>query len=306
MNLVWATTMKYIKRNPGLSLASIVIITVTFSIGSIFFVVNQFANKAVQYLQNQPTLSVFYDPKEKEENIITFKNNLESQKGVAKITYTTSADIQKQYLSSIGMASEQQGNYEFDANQIRILRVQLENGYDYKPFVQMVKDEQSKGALIIDYIYFQEIVDKIKQFSNTVTIGTLVITAVLFIISIVLVYLTIGFTINRFAQEIEIMELVGAEPKVVGMPFKLQGAFYGAVASFLSFITLTGLWALSVIILKDNILFKFIEDMMTSVGLSDLFKPSLLFVIFGTIEVALGTTIGYACSAIATKRYIKS
>jgi hypothetical protein len=199
MNLVWATTMKYIRRNPGL-LASVVIITVTFSLIRVF-VMNQFAAKAVTYLQSQPTLSVFYDSKEKEENIVAFKTFLEKKEGVLKVTYSTSADIQKQYLTSIGIAPEQQGQYTFDANQIRILRVQLKPGADYKPFLQMVDDEKNKGALIIDKVFFQDIVEKIRQFSNTVIAGSLGITVFLLIVSVVLVFLTIGFTINRFRKK---------------------------------------------------------------------------------------------------------
>lgn len=305
MNLVWATTLKYIRRNPGLSLASIVIITVTFSLGTLFFVMNQFASKAVVYLQSQPTLSVFYDPKEKEENILTFKSQLEKQTGVLKVTYSTSADIQKQYLTSIGISPEQQGQYTFDANQIRIIRVQLKPDVDYLPFVKMVDDEKNKGALIIDRIFFQDIVEKIRQFSNTVTVSSIVVTTFLFVISIVLVYLTIGFTINRFSQEIEIMDLVGAEPRLIAMPFMLQGGVYGIVAAGISFISITLLWVVANLVLKDNILFKFIHDMVASVGLQALFYPSWLFVAFGAIEIGLGAIIGYGCAFFATKRYIK-
>ncbi|PJA13047.1 hypothetical protein CO112_02865 [Candidatus Dojkabacteria bacterium CG_4_9_14_3_um_filter_150_Dojkabacteria_WS6_41_13] len=305
MNLVWATTFKYIRRNPGLSLASVVIITVTFSLGTLFFVMNEFATKAVTYLQSQPTLSIFYDPKEKEENILIFKGYLEKQTGVMKVSYSTSADIQKQYLTSIGIAPEQQGQYAFDANQIRILRVQLRPNTDYKPFVQMVDDEKNKGALIIDKVFFQDIVEKIRQFSNTVTVSSLVITAFLFIVSIILVYLTIGFTINRFAQEIEIMDLVGADPKIMAMPFMYQGAVYGVVAASISFFSIMVIWLVANLVLQDNILFKFIHDMMSSVGLQALFYPSWFFVAFGAIELGLGALIGYLCAFFATKHYIK-
>lgn len=305
MNLIWATTLKYIKRNPGLSLASIVIITVTFSLGTIFFVINQFATKAVTYLQSQPTLSIFYDQKEKEENIVKFKTYLEEQSATLKVTYTTSADIQKQYLNSIGINDQQQTQYTFDANQIRILRVQLKPGEDYKPYVKMVDDEKAKGALIIDRFYYQDIVEKIRQFSNTITLSSIFITVFLFVTSIVLVYLTVGFTINRFSQEIEIMELVGAEKKVIATPFMLQGGFYGFVAAAISFISIVALWVFAILVLKDNILFVFIRNMMTSVGLQDLFTPSPIFLAFGVIEVSLGAFIGYACSYFATKRYIK-
>lgn len=304
MNLVWATTMKYIRRNPGLSLASVVIITVTFSLGSIFFVMNQFATKAVTYLQSQPTLSVFYDPKEKEENIVKFKTFLEKKDGVTKVTYSSSADIQKQYLTSIGIAPDQQSQYTFDTNQIRILRIQLRPDIDYKPFVQLVNDEKNRGALIIEIVFFQEVVDKIRQFSNTVVVSSITVTVFLLIISVVLVFLTIGFTINRFSQEIEIMDLVGADPKVIAQPFKLQGAVYGTTAAAISFISLATFWLVANLILKDNILFKYIHDLMADVGLEALFYPSWLFAAFGGIELALGAIIGYVCAHVATKRYI--
>lgn len=305
MNLVWATALKYIRRNPGLSLASIVIITVTFSLGTMFFVINQFATNTVTYLQSQPTLSVFYDPKEKEENIIAFKTHLEKQPGVLKVSYSTSADIQKNYLSSVGISPDRQNEFTFDTNQIRILRVQLNPGVDFKPFVKIVEDEKNKGGLIIETVYFQDVVEKIRQFSTTVTASSLGITTFLLIISVVLVYLTIGFTINRFAQEIEIMDLVGAEPKVIAMPFMLQGAIYGFAAAVISYASIVLLWAIINTVLRDNVLFVFIHNIMSSVGLSALFYPSWIFVAFGIIEILIGSSIGYICAFFATKRYIK-
>jgi cell division protein FtsX len=63
------------------------------------------------------------------------------------------------------------------------------------------------------------------------------------------------------------MDLVGADPKVIAMPFMYQGAVYGVVAATVSFLTLMLFWVLVNVILKDNILFKFIHDLMSSVGL---------------------------------------
>lgn len=304
-NLVWATTMKYIRRNPGLSLASIVIITVTFSIGTLFLVVDQFARRSVEYLQNQPAFSIFYDQREKEENIIAFKKKLETQKGVTKVTYTTSADIQKNYLSSLGLENEQQNKYAFDANQIRILRIQLDAKVDYLPFIKLVEDEKNKGALITETVFFQDVIEKIRDFSRTVNIGSLIITTFLMLISLVLVYLTIGFTINRFSQEIEIMDLVGAEAKVIATPFVLQGAFYGFSAALLSYGSTLVFWSIAVLTLSNNLLFDFIERMLSSVGLGSLFHFSPIFIWTGLAMLTLGTLIGYSCALLATKKYIK-
>lgn len=304
--LVWSTTWKYIRRNPGLSLASIVIITVTFSIGTMFLVVDQFARKSVQYLQDQPAFSIFYDEREDEENIATFKTFLEKQDGVEEVTYTTSADFQQQYLSSIGMTNEQQASYTFDSTQIRILRLRLDSEVDYKPFLDLIEDERNKGALITEIVFYQDIIERINDFSKTINTGSIIITTILLIISLVLVYLTIGFTINRFAQEIEIMDLVGADAKVIATPFILQGAFYGSVASFLSYSSTILLWTLAILTLDNNLLFDFIRRMLESVGLNMLFTPSWTFVWFGVSVVVLGTLIGYGCAYFATKRYIKN
>ncbi|GEM_PF-1991734 len=308
MRLLLSTTWKYIRRNPGLSLATIIIISITFSIGTILFLLNLFATQTVNYLQNQPTISIFYDQREKEESIIAFKTFLEGQKGITKVTFSSSTQIQQDYLNSIGINPEQQGQYSFDDYAIRILRLQVEPNTDYKYFLQLIESEKSKGALISQIVFIQEIVDKIREFSNTVRIGGTLVTVFLVAMSLLLIYLTIGFTINRFSQEIDIMQLVGAESKVIMLPFTLQGAFYGVVATLVSYIVMLVLWFSTVFFLgniQNNTLFAFIKNIVSEVGLGSLFTFSLVHVLFGVILVTLGLVIGISCSYVATKRYIK-
>ncbi|WKZ30190.1 MAG: hypothetical protein QY314_00235 [Candidatus Dojkabacteria bacterium] len=305
MKLLISTTWKYIRRNPGLSLATIVIITITFAMGTLLFMLNMFASATVDYLQSQPTISVLYDPKEKEENISEFKSYLENQPGVVNVVYNNSSEIQREYLNSIGIPPEQQNQYAFDGNQMHVLRLQLEPNQDYQKFIALVNEEKNNGALIVDIIFVQQIVDRIREFSNTVRIGGGIITLFLIVISLVLIYLTIGFTINRFAQEIDIMQLVGAESKLIMTPFILQGAFYGAIAALISYITLVVFWAAAIAVLQSNILFEFIRNIVTEVGLGALFTITPLYFVFGAILELIGIFIGVVCSYFATKRYIK-
>lgn len=305
MKLLLSTTWKYIRRNPGLSIATVVIITITFSMGTLLFLLNLLARETVTYLQTQPTISVFYDPREKEDNVLAFKSFLEKQPGMIKVSYNTSAEIQKNYLSSIGIAEDNQDQYAFDTNPIKIIRLHLEPNADYDKFVQLVNEEKSKGALIMDIVFFKEIVDKIKEFSNTIALGGSIVTGFLLIISLVLIYLTIGFTINRFAQEIDIMQLVGAEPKLILMPFTLQGAFYGTIAALISYISMLLLWFGANLALKDNILFTFFKNIISEVGLGGLYTLSPFYLLFGLILIILGFLVGFACSYLATRRYIR-
>jgi cell division protein FtsX len=305
MKLLLSTTWKYIRRNPGLSLATIVIITITFAMGTLLFIMNLFASATVNYLQSQPTISVLYNPKEKEENIAKFKSYLESQPGVVAVVYNNSSEIQREYLNSIGIPPEQQNQYAFDGNQMHVLRLQLEPNQDYQKFIALINEEKNKGALIVDIIFVQQIVDRIREFSNTVRIGGGIITLFLIVISLVLIYLTIGFTINRFAQEIDIMQLVGADSKLIMMPFILQGAFYGAIAAIFSYTTMLIFWGAAVMSLQNNILFEFIRNIITEVGLGALFTFTPLYLVFGIILTVIGIFIGVVCSYFATKRYIK-
>lgn len=305
MKLLFTTTWKYIRRNPGLSIATTVIITITFAMATLLFLVNLLASQTVNYLQSQPTISVFYDPKEKEENVLAFKGFLEKQPGIIKVTYNSSSEIQKDYLNSIGIPTEQQNQYTFEDNQIRILRLQVEPNQDYQKYIELINSEKNKGALIFDIVFIQEVVDRIREFSNTVRIGGAAVTIFLIVISLVLIYLTIGFTINRYSQEIDIMQLVGADTKLIVAPFTLQGTFYGIFAALFSYISMMILWFSAIFALENNILFAFIRNMVSEVGLGHLFTLSPIFLLFGLALVLIGSIIGTLCAYLATKRYIK-
>lgn len=305
MKLLLATTWKYIRRNPGLSLATIVIMTITFAIGIILMLVNVIASSSVTYLQSQATISILYSPQEKEESIMSFKTFLEKQDGVISVKYVTWAELQKDSLSNIGISEEQQSKYTFENYQIRILRLQIKPDQNYNYFLSLIDSEKNKGAQIIEVVFIPNIVEKLKQFSNTVRLGGVAAIFFLVLVSMVLIYLTIGFTVNRFAGEIEIMQLVGAEPRLIMLPLALQGAFYGVVSALFAYIGLILVWVSAIFLLQSNVIFQFIQRMITTVGLGELFTISPLFVIFGIILLIIGLLTGLICSYLATKRYIK-
>lgn len=302
MNKLVDTAWKYSRRNPGLSLASTVILTITFSLGTVFLFVNLFLTKTVQYLQSQPTISVFYDAKEKEENILSFKSRLEQEKGMIRVIYVTQSDSD-QYLQRLGVDPKDQTNVT--TAEYRILRLQIAPDADYDYFGQLIEKEKNNGGLIMYWFFFKDITDRISEFSNTVRVGSILITVALLIVSVVLVYLTSAFTINRFSTEIEIMQLIGAERKAILSPFTIQGALYGIIAALIAYIITVGLWAIAVFVLRDNDVLRFIKNITAEVGLSALFTVSPWYIVVGLIEILIGGLLSYICSYLAVRKYIK-
>jgi len=299
------TALKYIKRNKGLSIATIIVITITFLLGNLSLMLNFVASKTADYLESQPTLSILYDPKEKMNNIEALKEYLEKDEKVKSVEIRDSEDMQRDYLKAMGIPDDEFDFYMSEEYRIKILRIKLEPNVEIDPYLNLAKDEKNKGAQIIKILFFKDIAQKIKQFSNAVKLVGVAITLLMVFISVVLIYLTISFSINRFATEIEIMQLVGAEPNVVIHPFSLQGAFYGMAAASLSY-TIVSLLILAIFsVLRNNVIFLFIRNISDQIGITNPVNLLPNLILLGVCEVIIGGLLGFICSYIVAKKYIK-
>lgn len=104
--------------------------------------------------------------------------------------------------------------------------------------LQPVFDDIKRIASVEDMSYAKDLAAKIELVNHVVKTITLVIIAIMGLLTITIINNTIQLVIQSRKEEIEIMRLMGVSNWYIRFPFIMQGAFYGFAGSLLAMIPL--------------------------------------------------------------------
>ena len=104
--------------------------------------------------------------------------------------------------------------------------------------LQTVFDNIKTIASVEDMSYAKDLASKIELVNHVVKTITLVVIAIMGLLTITIINNTIQLVIQSRKEEIEIMRLMGVSNWYIRFPFIMQGAFYGFTGSFLALIPL--------------------------------------------------------------------
>jgi cell division transport system permease protein len=127
------------------------------------------------------------------------------------------------------------------------------------------------------------------------------ITLFLFVISSVLIYITIKLTITHHKRELEIMDLVGAEGWFIRLPFVIDGIIYGMLGGLLS--TLIIFLFRNLIMQKSQGIIPRLSVFFSEIQWPDIDAVLMLKMIL--ITCTFGAVVGAISSFLAIIRYVK-
>ncbi|MBE7712914.1 MAG: FtsX-like permease family protein [Cyanobacteria bacterium SIG26] len=104
--------------------------------------------------------------------------------------------------------------------------------------LQIVFDDIKKTPAVEDMSYAKDLATKMELVNHVVKTITLVVIAVMGLLTITIINNTIQLVIQSRKEEIEIMRLMGVSNWYIRFPFIMQGAFYGLSGSILALIPL--------------------------------------------------------------------
>lgn len=113
--------------------------------------------------------------------------------------------------------------------------VTLKEGYVDRDSLNNIISSFSKLEGVDDVVFQQEFVYKLLSFLNKIKKYIFIITAILFFISLYLVYSTIKLITKSKYEEMETMKLVGAKLSTIKMPVVLNSILIGLFAGLISF-----------------------------------------------------------------------
>ncbi len=229
-------------RNGFVSLASVLVMTVTlFVIGSVLFL-SAALNASLEEIKSKVDVNVYFQTGAPEAEILTLAESLRALPEVKEVEYRS----REQALESFRKRHEGdeltlQALNELPDNPLgAVLNVRAEEPSQYEGIARFLEGDSalsSGNRRIIDEVNFYDnkaAIDKLTRLIDSAETLGFALTLVLIIVSIIIAFNTIRLAIYISREEISVMRLVGASNKYIRGPFVVSGILYGASAALLT------------------------------------------------------------------------
>jgi cell division transport system permease protein len=289
------------RRNGVVSVASVLITTITLSVIAGLVFLQAILNFSLTQIKDKVDVTVYFTNGASEEKITNLKTAIEKLPEVARVEYVSADDALTQFKEKHGndytvlQALEELGENPLGAS----LNIKAVETSQYESVVKFLEgDSQSvkEAAASIDKInYYQNkaVIERLSVLASGAERLGYLISIIMVIISILITFITIRLAIFIAKEEIGIMRLVGANNRYIRGPFMVEGIIYGVIAS----------------IITMGLFYPFtywIGGHMTDFFGMNLFDYYLsnFFELFGIILIS-GIVIGAISSFIAISKYLR-
>lgn len=291
-------------RNGFVSLASILVMTVTlFVVGTTVFA-GVILNSALEELRGKADVNVYFTTAAPEDKISQLQKSIQALPEVASVEYTSADDALAQFREVHKndqltlQALDELGQNPLGA----VLSIKAKDISQYDAIARFLEQQQAQaqgGASIIDKVnYFdaqhRQALDRLQQITDSSQRLGLIIIAILIATTIAISFNTLRLAIYTSREEIQVMRLVGATQFYIRAPFMVEGVLYGLIAGV---VTLLLFYPLTYWLGNATAAF---------FGGINVFSYYLShFPLFFLIIIGTGTALGAVASFLATRRYLK-
>lgn len=272
--------------------ASIIIMCATMFIFGLFFVIGENVNSVITQLESEQGIQIFIEEDATEQEIETLESQIKSIQGVNKVTFVSKEDALNSMKTTLGDETLFEGWDE-------------ENPFPASYFVTLTDlslNEQVQSEILnldnVDEIASENTtINRLRSLANGIQITTIIILALLIIISIFIIAYTIKLTVHARRREISIMKYVGATNNFIRGPFIVEGIIIGVISAIITLVILGLAYNAIMPNIGDSIL---VQEMgLGLLSFSDMFSLVL------TVYLVLGVGIGVLGSVISMRKYLK-
>lgn len=290
-------------RNSFVSLASIIVITITlFVIGSLIFV-NAMLESSLEQIRDKVDVNVYFITEASEEVVFLVRDSLLELPEVELIEYVS----REEALANFRKRHENdqvalQALEELDDNPLRAsLRIKATDPSQYEVISNHLENEinttSNDGINVISKVNFNENRTAIENLTNIIssmeTFG-LALTVALVVSSILITFNTIRLAIYTARDEISVMRLVGASHAYIRGPFVFEGIMYGVIAAI---VTLVLFYPLTLWLGPAT------ESFFGNINIFSFYTDNFISIFL--IILGSGITLGAVSSFLAVRKYLR-
>jgi cell division transport system permease protein len=307
--MLWTNIKRVVKagfinfwRNGFVSLASILVMTITLMvIGSIIFT-SAILTSSLQQIKNKVDINVYFVTTAKEADVIAIRDAVQSLPEVSSISYVSRdqalADFRNRHQND---QLTLQALDELKDNPLgAALNIKAKDPSQYAgiaAFLQSKSVSQDDGLPIIDKVNYNQNKGAIDTLTKIIDSGQrlgLFLTLLLIVVSIIITFNTIRLAIYISRDEISVMRLVGASSKFVRGPFVIVGIMYGIVACIITLV---------VLLPATFYLGRATQNFFTGINIFHYYTSNFPQIFL--ILLCSGIIIGAVSSYLAVRRYLK-
>ncbi|MBD3329202.1 hypothetical protein GF357_01785 [Candidatus Dojkabacteria bacterium] len=298
------TTKGNIRQNRWMSLSTIIVISIVFTITSFFIGAAVISSRAVSYYEKKAQIMIYFTPGTPEETILSTKERLFDNTKVEAIEYVSEQD-------AIEIFAEDFSEEEDLVETITVgtlpasLEIRAKSASDLDDIMEVVTVEKESNTYIEDIWYFEDVVQKLKTLSSIIHYGGIALVASLGIITFTLIIITIGFNIMAHSDEIEIMHLVGGTDAYIKTPYIIEGSLYGLIGGLISSIVLLVPWYMAVYFARGTDFYFWLNQQLIDFKLAFLQELDPFFIgAFVGVQILIGIFLGAVGSTLAVMKYL--
>lgn len=296
------TAKKQIRRAPYQALAAVAIMTLTFFVAAILAVLAYASHSTLKHFETLPQVIAYLKNEATVEEVAKLQLELSSDKRIKSVKYVSKeealefyrrATIDKPVLSELVSPKVFPSSLEFSVTDLS--------------FAESVVGEVERNKIVDQVAYtaslgssknIADVVNNLRNITNYIRAGGIILLSFLICSSLLVLLVILGMRISSRREEIEILQLIGATPGFIRVPFIFEGVFYSITGVFIGWLIAT----LIILYLLPTII-NFFADVpvlpQTTKGLA---------IFFGSVlggELFLGLLLGATGSFVAIRRYLK-
>ncbi len=307
--MFWTKVKRVIKsgfvsfwRNGYVSLASVLVMTVTLSVIAALIFIGAMLQSTLSGIKEKVDVNVYFVTTAPEDQIFSLENSIKSQPEVASVSYISREQALNNFRGK--HSSDQltlQALDELNDNPLGAsLNIKAKDPSQYESIANFVETKASAispSSSIIDKINYSEnkaAIDALNRIIDSSSKIGLILGIFFVLISILITFNTIRLAIYISREEISVMRLVGASNMFIRGPFVTAGLMYGIIS------------ALVTLILLYPITFGFgplTERLGTGLNLFSYYISHLWQI--SLVIIGAGLFLGTVSSFLAVKKYLK-
>jgi cell division transport system permease protein len=301
---IWRTTRNNILRNKWLSLSTIFVIAIVFTISIFFIAMAIFGQKTVRYYETRAQVIVFFKRETPEEEIFKFRDKINDDNLVESIDYISKEEALEIYKE----------DFENDPDLVETitadtlppsLGVRAKSIENLETIIKNINNEKEVNAYVDEVFYFKDVVDNIKTLSKVIGYGAAILITALSLVTFALIMVTVRFNLLAHKNEIEIMHLVGSTDTFIKLPFLLQGALYGSIGALISAVIILTPWYIAMYSFRGTDFYFWVSQFLSDLSLNFLRNFDIIFVlIFLFCLLLIGALFGVVSSYAAVIRHL--
>ncbi|HAR41734.1 MAG: Cell division protein FtsX [Microgenomates group bacterium GW2011_GWC1_43_13] len=302
MNIHFKTAWDYVRRSPFQALSASFVLTLTFFVITLVFLLVYSSSKLITYFETRPQVIAFLKADAKDSDIADLQHSLALDLHISNVKYVSKEEalsIYKKATSDNPLLGQLVSPSIFPASlEFSVTDLSFAQGIIDKVKTEGIVDSVGFTAAVGGESSLNDVVARLKTITSYVRIGGIVFVGLLVATSLVVLLVITSMRVVGRREEVDILKLIGATKGFIRRPIIIEAFIYTYSGVILG-------WAIAfiaILYLAPAAVTYFGEIPILPRDALGIFK---LFGIIFAIEIITGTVLALSGSLLAISRVKK-